>query len=152
MAQSLASVQERFDRAMSDYEAGSYVQAHAGFIDLAARGHSAAETMLGVMHYRGHGVDEDHRSALIWFFKAARRGNSNAQLALGSMLANGRGTKPDRRGALKWLLLAADTGLDPVVAEANRLADLLLADLSPDVVARVRRDVERWQPLRRLDP
>jgi hypothetical protein len=51
----------------------------------------AAQNMMGVFYYNGHGVEQDHVKARRYFYKAAKWGNASSQFRLGLMMINGEG-------------------------------------------------------------
>ena len=65
---------------------------------------------LGVMYYKGLGVDKNPNTAYRWFFMAANQGHARAQNDLAVMLSKGIGTKSNSSKAYKWFLRAADQG------------------------------------------
>ena len=58
---------------------------------LASQGNASAQYNLGVMHYKGEGVRQDHSIATQWFQKAANQGHIKAQFNLEAMGINGAG-------------------------------------------------------------
>lgn len=81
---------------------------------LAAQGHAGAQYNLGLMHYRGQGVEKNYIEAEKWYRLAAAQGNAGAQFYLGIMnrLGNilGPENKRDYKKAVEWYLLAASQG------------------------------------------
>jgi hypothetical protein len=77
---------------------------------LAAEGDARAQSMLGLLYYRGQGVPQDHNEALRWFRQAADQDDVVAQFHLGVMLAKGQGVPQDDVEAANWFRRAADLG------------------------------------------
>lgn len=120
-----------FPRALELHAAGDFEAAYSMMRDLAKSGHAGAETMLGVMHYHGEGVEADPAIAAAWFIKGAMKGNSNAQLAIGALYLRGEGVARDPEKAWTWLLLATAEGGE-TATEARRLMAEIDAELSDD--------------------
>lgn len=116
------------------------------------RDHAGAQTLLGVMHFRGLGVAEDATDAALWFYRAARRGHPNAQLAFGAMVWRGLGVERNPERALFWLMLAEEFGEAAVKTEARRLMSEVLEALSDAQAEAVRQRMRLWQPDPRSDP
>lgn len=123
----LPAAAQDFPEALARHAAGDYGAAYAAMRELADSGHAGAETMLGVMHYHGQGVEADAALAAAWFVKGAMKGNANAQLALGALYIRGQGVARDLGEAYGWLLLAAREG-----GETAREAERLIAEILPE--------------------
>lgn len=136
-----------FEDAMADYDAEQFDAARGHLERLAERGHSGAETMLGVMYFNGQGVKADPAFAAIWFFKAARKGNPNAQLAFGSLHIRGIGVGQSLVKAHKWLFLAETRSEGEVKGEAARLRTEIEALMTEDEIARARANAQSWRPV-----
>jgi TPR repeat protein len=92
------------------YQHGRYVTAMRMARPLAAEGDARAQSMLGLLYYRGQGVPQDHNEALRWFRQAADQSDVAAQFHLGIMFAKGQGVPQDNAEAAKWFGRAADLG------------------------------------------
>ena len=100
------------DAAYAAYQNGNYASALKLADPLAAEGDARAQSILGLIYYRGRGVPQDHNEAVKWFRSAADRGDVAAQFYLGFMYSEGQGVPQDYAKAMKWFRLAADRG-DP---------------------------------------
>lgn len=69
------------------YRDGQYDQALEAWSPLARKGIPAAQFSVGVMYYRGHGVQQDPVQAYVWFAKAAANGEPLAARMLGKLSA-----------------------------------------------------------------
>ncbi len=98
------------DQAQAAYQKGDYATALRLARPLAAAGEPRAESLLGVMSYRGRGVPQDYGEALTWFRQAADAGDVSAQFYLGVMASAGQGVPQDYREAATWFRRAADQG------------------------------------------
>jgi hypothetical protein len=87
----------------------------------AEQGLAAAETLLGLMHAKGTGVQQDAARAFALFTKAAAHGDADAQLHLAQAYHDGFGTKADAVRALAWFMHAAARGQADAAAERDRL-------------------------------
>jgi hypothetical protein len=98
------------DVAYIAYQDGNYDAAKRLAAPLAAAGDARAQSLLGLIYYRGRGVAQDHNQALKWFLSAAEQGDIAAQFYLGVMFSEGDGVQQDYSAAVKWYRLAADRG------------------------------------------
>ena len=105
-----ATVSADFESGLAAYKSGAYSSALPEFRLLAFTGHAAAQTMLGIMHYRGEGVPRDFAFAAEWFRRAAAQGRASSQLWLGMMYYKGEGVPRDFTLAAEWFRRAADQG------------------------------------------
>lgn len=81
------------------------------FIPLAeAQNHPYAQYMLGMMYFKGQGVEQDSVEAAKWFQKAAEQGVSQAQFKLGELYATGNGVTQDYESAYAWYSVADALG------------------------------------------
>jgi hypothetical protein len=73
-------------------------------------GDARAQSLLGLLYYRGQGVAQDYAEAAKWFRLAADQGDADAAFYLGVMFSQGQGLPLDYDEAAKWFRLAADRG------------------------------------------
>lgn len=85
--------------------------------DFTKRDDVVAEYYLGLIYYKGKGVNVDFKKAYKSFLRAADRGYAPAQNSLGVMFDNGQGVIQNFRTAFSWYLKAASRG--HVVAQYN---------------------------------
>ena len=111
----------------------AYTKSLQEFRALAAQGDAAAQFKLGLIYYKGQGVQPDYLEALNWFKKAALQGHPLGQYNVGYMNEKGEGTPQDDVEAAKYYRQAAERG--------NRLAQYNLGymyekgqGVSPDEV------------------
>jgi TPR repeat protein len=85
-----SSAMADFDRGMSAYRTGDYDRAWKEFHVDAIEGHATAQFNIGVMYYRGEGVERDLVQAYAWIELATQQRNDaeliEAQEALSVML------------------------------------------------------------------
>ena len=62
---------------------------------------------VGLVYYRGSGVEQDYPEAYKWFLKAAELGNAEAQNFLGVMYYDGKGIPQNYNEAYKWYFKSA---------------------------------------------
>jgi uncharacterized protein len=106
----LASPAPNADAAYAAYRKGDYATVLQLARPLAAEGDARAQSMLGLVYYRGRGMAQDHNEAVKWFRRAADQGDAAAQFNLGVMFSEGQGVPQDYAEAAKWYRLAADQG------------------------------------------
>jgi len=102
------------DRAQAAYQKGDYETVLRLARPLADGGDARAQSIVGLVHYRGRGVvPQDLDEAARWFRKAADQGDATAQFYLGIMYSEGRGVPQNYAEAAKWYRLAAERGDAP---------------------------------------
>ena len=106
----LASLPPNTDAAYAAYQNSDYAKVLRLARPLAVEGDARAQSMLGLVYYRGRGVQQDHSEAMKWFRSAADKGDVAAHFYLGLMFAEGQGVPQDYTEAVKWFRLAADRG------------------------------------------
>ena len=99
-----------YNKGWDAYDSGDYATALREFKPLAEQGDADAQSMLGWMYRKGHGVPQDDKTAVKWYILAAEQGDSSAQSNLGFMYRNGIGVIQNYKTALKWFRLAAEEG------------------------------------------
>jgi TPR repeat protein len=67
---------------------------------------------LGLLYWRGVGVERDLAKALSWWRRAADGGDAAAQFHLGAMAATGEGSPIDFDDAIHWWRLSAAQGYE----------------------------------------
>ncbi|MGV0006148.1 MAG: tetratricopeptide repeat protein [Candidatus Porifericomitaceae bacterium WSBS_2022_MAG_OTU9] len=101
-----------------------------------------AQNYIGVMHYMGLGVPQDHKHASEWFERAARAGYAPAQFNLGIVYRNGYGIKQDMYKAFLWMY-AANT-------QQHQRADTYMKGMAglvgANIVNRARQEAEPFIP------
>ena len=83
--------------------------AHSWYGKAANQGDPRAQTVLGLLHLGGTGVEADAARAATWFHLAALQGSGEAQLSLGTLYAEGKGVDRDPVEAHMWYSLAIAT-------------------------------------------
>ena len=106
----LANPAPNADAAYAAYQHGDYATVLRLAGPLAANGDARAQSMLGLVYYRGRGVPQDLNEAVEWFRRAADQRDAAAQFYLGVMYSEGQGVPQDYAEAVKWYRLAADQG------------------------------------------
>ncbi|MPW62222.1 sel1 repeat family protein [Moraxella catarrhalis] len=76
----------------------------------AQSGDAAAQSNLGVMYDKGHGVRQDYQKAIEWYTKSANQGYAEAQFNLGAMYYNGHGVRQNKSTAKRYFGQACDNG------------------------------------------
>jgi TPR repeat protein len=106
----LASPAPNADAAYTAFQDGDYSAALRLADPLAARGDARAQSVLGLIYYRGRGVPVDLNEAVKWFRRAADQRDAAAQFYLGVIYSEGHGVPQDYAEAAKWYRLAANQG------------------------------------------
>jgi TPR repeat protein len=74
---------------------------------LAREGDISAQFDLGLMYYKGQGVEQDYSQAMKWFKLAAEHGIPEAQFNLGIMYSDEKASWHNFTEAMKWFQKAA---------------------------------------------
>ena len=104
-----------YDGAVDAYEDGDFDTAFQVFERLAEEGDVNGQYALGVLYGRGHGTDQNLRTAAEWLLRAAEQGDVEAMVRLANTLydlfhsANG-GLPEDLVAATGWYRRAAEAG------------------------------------------
>jgi hypothetical protein len=98
------------DAASTAYQKGNYTTALKIAQPLAEGGDPRAQSLVGLIYYRGRDVRQDDAEAMRWFNLAAERGDAPAQFNLGVMFDEGRGVPQDPAAAERWYRRAAEQG------------------------------------------
>lgn len=136
----------QWQEGIAAYKAGDYRIAFAKLHPLAAKGDVDAQFFVGVMCFRGQGVEQDFRQSLIWYLKAAEQGDAQAQSKLGVMYGNGHGIPQDIVEAHKWYSLAARAGNEDA-RENRKLAERMM---SSDQIREAQKQAGAWLSRRKL--
>jgi TPR repeat protein len=92
----------------------SYTRAAAWYRVAAKAGRDAeAQFLLGLMHFRGRGVEHNYQESLNLFRKSANRGHAGAQYFLGAMYQDGWGVSINHVTAYAYYSLAAEAKAVP---------------------------------------
>jgi TPR repeat protein len=148
-AQTLGLARGNGDAAYAAYREGHYGTALRLARPLAAEGDARAQSVLGLLYYRGEGVPQDKAEAVKWFRRAADQGDAQAQYNLGLSYAKGEAGEPDNVSAHMWFNLAA--AHFPVSDAINRSAarkdrDLVAERMTSDQLAEAQRLALEWKP------
>jgi hypothetical protein len=150
LAQTLGLARGNSDSAYAAYQEGRYATALRLARPLAAEGDARAQSVLGLLYYRGQGgVPQDKSEAAKWFRHAADQGDAQAQYNLGLYYAKGEAGEPDHVNAHIWFNLAA--AHFPVSDTSNRSAarknrDLVAEEMTPDQIAEAQKLALEWKP------
>ena len=92
---------------MRAYEKHDYATALREF---KADSSAQANYLLGIMYYKGEGVESNKKEAVKWLQKAAVRGHVQAAYSLAVIYDKGDGIPQDQQEAVKWYRKAAEKG------------------------------------------
>jgi hypothetical protein len=107
---------------------------------MAEKGDSRAQNLLGLRYVSGEGVTQDEREAVRWFTKAAEQGNVSAQSKLGSIYFRGRDIPQNLNQAYFWMVLARANGDE----NSKVLAPLVAARLTRAQVTSIELEASHW--------
>jgi TPR repeat protein len=149
LAQTLGIAKGNSDAAYDAYQEGRYATALRLARPLAAEGDARAQSVLGLLYYRGFGVPQDEVEAVKWFRNAADRGDARAQYHLGLFYANGEAGETDNVSAHLWFNLASARFPASEIsyrsaARTNR--DLVAEKMTPDQIAEAQKLAREWKP------
>lgn len=100
-----------FQKGLDAYTNRDFATALKEWKPLAEQGTADAQTNLGLLYEKGHGVQQDYKAAVKWYTLAAEQGFSRAQTNLGLMYDEGYGVTQDNMAAVKWYTLASEQGV-----------------------------------------
>ena len=108
----LGDKRAQYNLAVMYHVRGQLRMAHHWYHRSALFRHPLASYNLGLLYYRGEGVEQDLDEAFRWMQVSAKAGFPTAQLQLGIMIYRGEGTEPDPHREAYWYEKAALNG-DP---------------------------------------
>jgi TPR repeat protein len=150
LAQTLGIARGNSDAAYDAYQEGRYGTALRLARPLAAQGDARAQSVLGLLYYRGFGgVTQDDAAAMKWFRNAADRGDARAQYHLGLFYANGDSGETDNVSAHMWFNLASARfpASDISFRSAARMnRDLVAEKMTPYQIAEAQKLAREWKP------
>ena len=103
-------------------------------IEQAKQGDVKSQIEVGLLYFRGQGVERDYQEAVKWYTKSAEQGYADAQFQLGQMYSSGEGVIEDYIEAYKWYLLAGMNGEE--VADVKRT---LQDKMTPEQIAQAQK-------------
>jgi uncharacterized protein len=106
----IAAAPASSDAAYAAYQNNDYRAALRLLQPAAEAGDARAQSLLGLMYYRGRGLPQDDRAAAEWFRRAADQGDTSAQFYLGGMYSEGRGVPQVYTEAARFYQMAAERG------------------------------------------
>lgn len=92
------------------FTTGDYEQALRLWLPLAEKDNADAQYNLGILYMKGLGVEENLKTAFIWYKRAAANGHTDAMFNLGTMYNKGKVISRSPKDANKWWLKAAELG------------------------------------------
>jgi TPR repeat protein len=131
-----------YEDAIAAYDKGDYATALRLWRPLVEQGEARAQSNLGFMYDKGHGVPQDFVQAMAWYRKAAEQGEARAQFNLGLMYYNGQGVPQDYVQAHMWFNLSAANGN----ANAVKGRDIVAAKMTPAQIAEAQKLAREWKP------
>ena len=87
------------------------------------QGVTSALFNLGMMAWRGEGMEKSAEESFRFHRRAAEAGHAKSQLVLGRMLLNGQGVPKDRAEAIRWLRASAGQGTELARQELEKLGE-----------------------------
>jgi TPR repeat protein len=91
------------ETAVAAYEAEDYRTAYRHLKHLALNDYPKAQYLLGLLYYRGKGVDQDMAEGIDWLKQAAGNGSYRAAAELGQIYLAGAGVERNETEAMKWI-------------------------------------------------
>lgn len=89
---------------------GNYEQALRLWLPLAEKDNADAQYNLGILYQKGLGVEENIKTAFVWYKRAAANGHTDAMYNLGIMYNHGKVVYRSTKDATKWWKKAAELG------------------------------------------
>ena len=123
------SADKLYDEGKKLYDEKKYEQAFPLLKQAAEKGHRKAQYRLGRCYDKGNGVEEDNKTAFIWYEKAAKQEHAKAQYQLARYYLKGKGgVAVDTEKAKKLLKKAVKGGKSGKEIEAELKADAAKGD------------------------
>jgi len=123
------NVDKLYDEGKRLYDEKKYEQAFPLLKQAAGKGHRKAQYRLGRCYDKGHGTEEDNKTAFIWYEKAAKQEHAKAQYQLARYYLKGKGgIAVDVEKARKLLKKAVKNGKSGKEIEESLKADAAKGD------------------------
>lgn len=129
-----------FYEGLQAYNVGDYREAATIWRPLALQNDGNAQSGLGLLYYKGLGIDQNLPEALRWFSLGANNGVVQSQMFLCIMTWQGHGIRRSPVWAYMWCDLVVTAGL----MEAIQMRDEIEAEMTEQQIARARNLVARW--------
>ena len=127
LAAEQGSPEAQFALGQISYSSKDYNKALEWLTPAAQQGNTGALNNLGVMYFKGQGLDQNFEAALNLYTLAAERGHGPSQISLGSMYFKGQGVTKDNIRAYMWMDIAATNGRANAVRNRDILAKKMTA-------------------------
>ncbi len=129
----IAAVAQNADKLYEEgkklYDEKKYEQAFPLLMKAAEKGHKKAQYRVGRCYDKGNGVEEDNKTAFIWYEKAAKQEHAKSQYQLARYYLKGKGgVAVDTEKARKLLKRAVKSGKSGKEIEENLKADAAKGD------------------------
>ena len=123
------SADKLYDEGKKLYDEKKYEQAFPLLMKAAEKGLRNAQYRVGRCYDKGHGVEEDNKTAFIWYEKAAKQEHAKAQYQLARYYLKGKGgVAVDTEKAAKLLKKAIKNGKSGKEIEEELKADAAKGD------------------------
>ncbi len=132
---------DKFYDGLVAYNIGDYAVAERLWRPLAEQENGNAQSGLGLLYYRGLGVERDYAQAREWFSKAAGHGVVQAQMFLGMIYYYGNGVPANNVLAYMW----ADIALTGGHLEAQEFRDFVAETMDRVQIAQAWRLTTEWR-------
>ena len=101
-----------YNEGVEAYGEKNYAIAVQTWLPLAEKGMAPAQESMGLLYYRGDGVEKDEKKAAEWYRKAAEQGRGRACFNLAIFYERGIGVEKDLAEALRWAEKAKEAGYE----------------------------------------
>ena len=133
LVMTIAAVAQSADKLYEEgkrlYDEKKYERAFPLLMKAAEKGHKKAQYRLARCYDKGHGVEEDNKTAFTWYEKAARQEHAKSQYQMARYYLKGKGgVTPDIEKARKMLKKAVKGGKSGKEIEEGLKADAAKGD------------------------
>lgn len=128
------------NKGMAALNSGNILLAKELWIQEAESGNSMAQAALGLLYYKGLGVEKNLEKAFRWFFESAKNGHPKSQVNVATMFIRGQGVSKDLVSAYLWAKIASRKGNEKAKSLTERLETLLSAEDIAIVLEEVEKD------------
>lgn len=115
--------EEQFKRGVEYLKKGNFVEAAQWMRMSAEQGYVKAQLVMGIMYFRGDGVEQNYVESVKWCRKAAEQGEAGAQYRLGFAYQFGKGVDQNYAEAARWYQKAVEQGYAKAQNELGNLYD-----------------------------
>ncbi len=147
------TAQADFNSGVVAYLTGDYETAYNTMMSLADTANDPmAQYWIGVMYFKGQGVEQSFEEAGKWFRRASEQAIPQAQYKLGKLYSDGNGVPQDNEFAYVWYSVAASHQHKKGINAAEEIKNQLSDEEKREAGKLIAEYVQKYGPKEKPDP